>query len=232
MICAIHQPQTFPWLGYFAKIVQADIFVLLDKVQFKKNEWQNRNRIKTANGWQWLTVPVIHKFGQTIKDVKINTTTHWRNKHLQALKTNYAKALYFDQLMPEIESLYRNDWQDLSSFNIAGIRWLNQKLGIDTPIEIASTMDDLENSPDISSEDRLIIITKLLHADSYLSGAGGRDYLQQELFPKNGLNLIFQEYTHPVYNQMFGDFISHLSVLDLLFNEGPKSLQIIEGGIR
>ncbi len=232
MICAIHQPQTFPWLGYFAKILQSDIFVLLDNVQFKKNEWQNRNRIKTVNGWQWLTVPVIHNFGQTIKDVQINTSINWQKKHLQALKTNYTKAPYYSEVMPGIEKLYKNDWMNLAGFNIAGIRWIIEKLGMTTPIIEVSDIKELHNHPEISPDERLILITKSVQADSYLSGAGGHNYLDKALFPKNDLKLLFQEYGHPVYRQVYGEFISHLSVLDLLFNEGPNSLEIIKGGIR
>lgn len=232
MICAVHQPQTFPWLGYIAKIIQSDTFVILDNVQFKKNEWQNRNRIKTNNGPQWLTVPVIHHFGQLISDVQINNNTSWRHKHIQSLKTNYGKALYFSEIMPEIEGLYNREWQSLAEFNVAGIKWILKKLAINTPIVIASEIEELKDNQDITPDDRLILITKLMQADTYLSGAGGHDYLQIDLFPKNGLQLIFQNYEHPKYQQLHGDFISHLSVLDLLFNAGPRACEIIKGGIR
>ncbi len=95
MIVSVHQPQYLPWLGYFDKIERSDIFVFLDNVQFKKNEWQNRNKIKTSEGWQWLSVPVIHKFMQKISEVKINNTVWWGKKHLNALVTNYSKAPFF-----------------------------------------------------------------------------------------------------------------------------------------
>ncbi|MBN2600717.1 MAG: WbqC family protein [Candidatus Marinimicrobia bacterium] len=232
MICAIHQPQTFPWLGYIAKIIQSDIFVILENVQFKKNEWQNRNRIKTVAGTQWLTVPVIHKFGQYINEVQINSSSNWQHKHIQALKTNYGKAKYYSNLMPEIEQLYSQDWLNLAEFNLAGIRWILEKLTICTPVIVASEIGELKNNPDISPDDRLILITKLMQADTYLSGAGGHDYLKTDLFPKNNLQLKFQIFEHPEYQQLHGDFISHLSALDLLFNEGSNARSIIEGGIR
>lgn len=232
MICAIHQPQTFPWLGYIAKIMESDIFVILDNVQFKKNEWQNRNRIKMQNGTQWLTVPVIHNFGQLIKDVVINNSINWRHKHIQSLKTNYGKAPYFTELIPGIEKIYNAEWQHLSDFNLAGIRWILDTLDIDTPIIIASDIRELEQRPDITPDERLILITKLLKADTYLSGAGGRDYLNFDLFPQKNIDLIFQNFEHPVYQQLHGNFISHLSVIDLMFNEGPNARDIIKGGIR
>lgn len=232
MICAVHQPQTFPWLGYFAKIMQADTFVILDNVQFKKNEWQNRNRIKSANGPQWLTVPVIHHFGQLIKDVRINNRINWRHKHIQALKSNYSKAPYFHHYLPELERLYQKDWQFLAEFNLTGIRWVLEILNVNTPLLIASEIEELQNRDNLNADERLIFLTQLCHADTYLSGAGGREYLDTGLFPQKNIRLIFQDFQHPSYPQQFGDFTSHLSVLDLLFNLGPESRNIIQGGIR
>jgi len=232
MICAVHQPQTFPWLGYFAKIIQSDHFVILDNVQFKKNEWQNRNKIRTQNGWQWLTVPVLHHFGQLISEVKINNTSNWRHKHLQALLSSYGKAPYFKKYFPELEELYQKKWELLVDFNLAGIHWLLKTLNIKTPITIVSEMKKIPQTPDLGAEERLIRITKALTANIYLSGAGGQEYLDQGLFPANQIKLIFQHFEHPIYHQIQGKFISHLSVLDLMFNEGPHSLKIIQGGIR
>lgn len=232
MICAVHQPQTFPWLGYFAKIMQADTFVILDNVQFKKNEWQNRNRIKSANGPQWLTVPVIHHFGQLIKDVRINDRINWRNKHIQALKSNYSKAPYFHDYLPELEQLYEQDWQYLAEFNLTGIRWILEKLNVAKPLKIASQIKELQNRDNLGADERLIFLTQIHQADTYLSGAGGRDYLDTRLFPKNNIRLIFQHFEHPGYSQQYGDFISHLSVLDLIFNAGPAAYDIIQEGIR
>ena len=97
MIVSIHQPQYLPWLGYFDKIERSDAFVFLDNVQFKKNEWQNRNKVKTDQRWQWLTIPVIHKFGQKINEVKINNTVRWGKKHLTALLNHYSKAPFFKE---------------------------------------------------------------------------------------------------------------------------------------
>ena len=111
LIVTIHQPQYLPWIGYFDKINQVDAFCFLDNVQFKKNEWQNRNRIKTAQGWQWLTVPVKHRFPQTIEEVEINDTVNWRRKHLQALATNYKKTPYFDEYIEFFEDVYSNEWE-------------------------------------------------------------------------------------------------------------------------
>lgn len=232
MICAIHQPQTFPYLGYFAKMVQADCFVYLDNVQFKKNEWQNRNKIKTTDGWQWLTVPVIHHFGQKINEVAINSTSNWQDKHRQALRTYYAKAPYFKTYFRELESIYARQWTNLCAFNLATLQWLRDCLGITTPTYIASAIPILQEKPEITPDERLILICKALGADTYLSGAGGHDYLETERFPQNSITLLFQNFKHPVYPQLHGDFLPYLSVLDLLFNAGPDSLTIIKQGIQ
>lgn len=231
MICAIHQPQTFPYLGYFTKMAQADCFVYLDNVQFKKNEWQNRNRIKTDNGWQWLTVPVLHNFGQPIDAVAINPTVNWREKHLQMLQTNYGKAPFFAKYFPALQSIYSRKWEKLVDFNLTTLAWLKEVLGIATPTYLASQLITAQENAALTADERLIWICQRLKADTYLSGAGGHDYLQSDLFPHHGIKLIFQEYQHPVYDQLFGKFIPFLSVLDLIFNAGDTSLAIISKGI-
>lgn len=231
MICAIHQPQTFPYLGYFAKMVQADCFVYLDNVQFKKNEWQNRNRIKTSNGWQWLTVPVLHQFGQKINQVLINPTFSWTEKHLQMLKTNYSKAPYFDTYFPSLVAIYDRTWEKLVDFNLTTLEWLKNLLGITTPTYLASEILTDEARDDLTADERLISICHKLQADTYLSGVGGHNYLNCDLFPRHGIKLIFQEYHHPQYQQLYGDFIPNLSILDLIFNAGYISLEIIRKGL-
>lgn len=231
MICAIHQPQTYPWLGYFAKIMQADVFIFLDNVQFKKNEWQNRNKIRTPDGWQWLTVPVLHHFGQNIDAVLLNNTVEWRHKHLQTLRTYYSKAPFFSRYFTEIESLYRQEWHNLAEFNIASVRLIMAWIGIETPTLIGSAMRELYADPQITADERLIIATKAVGADVYLSGAGGHNYLDTALFPKNGIELTFQNFIHPIYHQMTAEFLPYMSVLDLLFNEGPQTYAIIKKGI-
>ena len=118
MLIAIHQSHYLPWLGYIDKIDRADRFVVLDDVQFEKNDWQNRNRILSPQGWQWLTVPIIHKFGQRINDVKICSHSNWQKKHLHALSTNYSKADYFKKYWPIFKEIYSKKWKMLCNLNI------------------------------------------------------------------------------------------------------------------
>jgi|UPI00036EC18A hypothetical protein len=231
MICAVHQPQTFPYLGYFAKMMQADCFVYLDNVQFKKNEWQNRNRIKSNSGWQWLTVPILHHFGQSIQEVAINPSVNWQDKHLQMLQTCYGKAPYFLRYFQELKNIYQRPWQKLVDFNLTTLEWLKQLLGIKTPTYLASEIIPAQDNASLTADERLITICKILQADTYLSGAGGHAYLNTDLFPQNNINLIFQNFQHPSYPQLFGEFIPYLSILDLIFNCGEDSQSIIRRGM-
>ncbi len=225
MIVAVHQPQYLPWLGYFAKIDRADVFVLLDTVQYKKNEWQNRNRIKTADGPQWLTVPVTYRFPQRIDEVAVNNRERWQHKQRQAILSNYRKAPFWDDLAPFIEEILTPTWEMLAPLNIFGVKRLAAILGIDTPLYVASELGGFPEDPD----ERLIAITKHFGADTYLAGSGGRDYMDLDRYARSGIKVLFQEYHHPVYEQLFGAFEPFMSVVDLLFNHGEESLKILRG---
>ncbi len=137
-ILATHQPQYLPWLGFFDKLDRVDQFVLLDNVQFKKREWQNRNRINTATGWQWLTVPVRHCFRPPISEVQIDQSAPWARKHLRALEVNYGRAPHLQHYLPLLEEILLESWTHLSALNITLIRSLATGLGIDTPMRRAS----------------------------------------------------------------------------------------------
>ena len=227
MIVSIHQPQFMPWLGYFDKIVKSDIFVFLDTVQFKKNEFQNRNKIKTAHGWMWLTVPVLYKYPEHIDEVKINNRVDWRKKHMRALEINYQKAPYCNVLLPTLKAFYAGDAESLFECNRESILMLLKVLRVHKKTKVASELRDFPEEP----SERLAAICDFLGADTYLSGTGGREYLNIEPFHDKGITVTFQEFKHPVYPQLYGDFVPHLSILDLLFNCGPDSLKILEGEI-
>jgi hypothetical protein len=225
MIVAAHQPQFLPWLGYFDKMLRADIFVLIDDVQFKKNEWQNRNRIKTSQGWQWLTVPVKYKYPQVIREVLINNGPNWQRKHRQALESNYRKAPYYQFVEEFFEEVYSRSWDLISELNISVVRKLARLLGIKTPVFVSSRLGKFP--PDRDS--RLIAITKHFGGDTYLAGGGGRQYMDLEKYKENGLQVLFQDYRHPVYRQLFGRFEPFMSVIDLFLNHGNESLSTLRG---
>lgn len=223
MIVAVHQPQYLPWLGYFDKIRRADVFCYLNDVQYKKNEWQNRNRIKTAQGWQWMTVPVRYRFPQKINEVYINNTVEWKKKHLQAMLTNYNRAPYFKQVVATLEDAFSKEWEFVSELNLYLIESFKKMLNLEAKKSVCSSDLDLREEP----TERLIDICRALGADTYLAGQGGMEYMDLERFKKNGLKVIIQEFKHPVYPQMFEEFQSHLSIVDLLCNCGPESMNII-----
>ncbi len=218
-IVGIHQPNFLPWIGYFYKIGKSDVFVFLDNVQYAKNSFINRNKIKTPQGAAWLTVPVSFKFGQLINEVKINNETKWREKHLKTLEMNYKKANFFDDIFEIIKKIYYlRDWQNLSDFNISLIKSIVSYFGLDKSFVKSSALGVRAKSTEL-----LIQIVKKVGSDVYLSGFGGVKYQDEGLFKKGGINLEYYNFHHPTYTQLWGRFIPNLSMIDLLFNCGPKS---------
>ena len=177
MTVSIHQPQYLPWLGYFDKMDRADAFVLLDNVQYKKNEFVNRNRIKSAAGWQWLTTPVRYRFPERIDEVRIDNGVTWRRQHAQALLSNYGKAPHFPEYRAFFEGTYDQPWERLCDLNIHAVRGLAELLGIRREMPLASGWA-LSDDP----TGRLVDICRRAGADTYLSGAGGQGYLDLSSF--------------------------------------------------
>ena len=225
MIVSVHQPQYLPWLGYFDKIDRADAFVLLDTVQYKKNEWQNRNRIKTAQGPQWLTVPVTYRYPQLICEVGVNDRERWQHRQQQALATNYRRAPHWGCLEGFFEEIFSRSWATVAELNIRVVKGLAAMLGIATPIHVASELGSFPEDPD----ERLIALTKHIGATTYLAGSGGRDYMDLAKYERAGVEVLFQNYRHPRYSQLFGEFEPNMSVIDLIYNHAEKSLSILRG---
>jgi hypothetical protein len=225
MMISIHQPQYLPWLGYFDKIDRADVFVLLDTVQYKKNEWQNRNRIKTARGAQWLSVPVTYRYPQLICEVGVNSRERWQHRQQQALVTNYRKAPCWGKLEGFFEEIFSRPWETIAELNIHGVKRLAAILGIETPIHAASGLGSFPEDPD----ERLIALTKHFGAGTYLAGSGGHGYMDLKKYERAGVEVLFQEYRHPRYEQLFGEFETNMSVIDLIYNHGDESLSILRG---
>jgi hypothetical protein len=225
MIVSIHQPQYLPWLGYFDKIERADVFVLLDTVQYKKNEWQNRNRIKTARGAQWLTVPVTYHYPQLIYEVGVNSRERWQHRQQQALVTNYRKAPFWGHLEELFEEIFSRPWETISELNIHVVKRLAAILGISTQIHVASGLGSFPEDPD----ERLIALTKHFGAGTYLAGNGGHGYMDMEKYKQAGVEVLFQDYRHPRYDQLFGEFEPNMSVIDLIYNHGDESLSTLRG---
>ena len=226
MKVAIHQPNFLPWIGYFFKISQCDIFVFLDDVQLAKG-FTPRNRLKGPHGLFWLTVPLVGgiESRKLICDVEIAGFEQWRDVSIKTLGHCYKRAPAFDEVLEQVLTPFTNAaWTKLAEFNEALIRQTLEYLNI-RPTLVRSS--DLNTTG--QSTERLISICKALGADTYLSGFGGQSYQDSQLFHEAGIKLEIYDFKHPEYPQLWGDFEKNLSVVDLLFNCGKNSREIIDG---
>jgi hypothetical protein len=226
------QPTYLPWVGYFDLMDQVDQFVLLDDVQFVKRSWQQRNRLKTPKGLEWLTIPVLHtgRREQTISEVELLDPSFWK-KHLRGVELNYGAAPYFEEYLPGLRSCYEETAPGMRLAGVTGrfITWLAGQLRIRTPIVWSSQL----SVHGVRSE-RLVRICQALGADTYLSPPGSAEYLLGDLplFREAGVAVFFHHYDPHEYRQLFPPFLACASAIDLLFNEGPRSLEVIRSGRR
>ncbi len=226
MLIGIHQSHYLPWLRYFEKIAHVDVFIVLDTVQFTKNDWQNRNKIKTAQGVTVLTVPVCAHLGQSLKELPIDQTQPWRKKHWKTIEQAYMKSRYWAGHNDFLAATYAQDWALLNDLNRHMLEYFVAALGIKTRIAYASDMD----VPGASNE-RLINLIKAVGGTRYYSGAfAAQTYLESQAFADAGISIELQHWHAPNYPQLHGPFAPDLSILDLLLNCGPDSLDILRGG--
>lgn len=217
MIVSIHQPAYLPWLGYFDKIARSDIHVFLDNVQLEKRGFTHRNRIKTAQGPLWLTIP-LHSHGHRESDMSLTLIaddTHWREKHLKSISQNYCRAPHFPTRFPRLERLFIESRQDdrLSELCFRQLRFWLDEFHVPTRIVKASQLSVKGRKSDL-----MLAYCQELGADIYLSGTLGRNYLQENDFSAEGISVRYQDYIHPVYPQLHGDFVHAMSILDYWFN--------------
>jgi hypothetical protein len=226
-VVVIHQPDFLSYLGFFHRLLHGDLYVVLDDVQFVKGtsqSWMNRDKIKTLNGEKWLTINVQKApRGTNINEILLNDTLNWKKQNLDLLKQNYKKAKYFNEIFPYIERLYTNETNKLSDFNMASIFMLIELF--DIKIDTVYSLD--LNTTQTKSE-RLVEILTQVDATHYLSGVGAKDYHVDKPFNDANIEVIWQDFKHPVYPQLHGEFIPYLSSIDLLLNCGiEKSREIL-----
>jgi hypothetical protein len=225
MIVSINQPAYLPWLGYFHRIAISDAHIVLDHVQLEKNSFTNRNKIRTRESWGWLTVPVqtAGKFGDlSIKEVEIANQKPWATKHWQTLRLNYSKAPFFDQHAAFFESIYGRRWEKLGELAREITKYLLDAFGIGTKLYFSSQMAVS------GKKDELVLdLCRELGATVYISGPLGRNYLQEELFSHQQIAVRYDDYQHPVYPQVYPGFAPYMAAIDLLFNCGPASLELM-----
>jgi hypothetical protein len=215
-----------PWLGYFDQMRRADVFVSYDDVQFDKHGWRNRNRIKCAHGVQWLTVPVRHRgLGpQPLLDVRVDENSAWARKHVASLHQCYAGTRYAADYLPALADVLLRRWRNLVELDLAVAALLGSWLGIDEPVIRSSELKLQGNRTH-----RLLDLCRHFGATRYLSGDAAKAYLDVELLAAGGVSVEWQTYDHPTYAQRHGDFVSHLSAIDLILNCGPGSAAVLAG---
>ena len=229
MILTAHQPVYLPWIGLFHKIALADCFCIFDIAQYQKNDFNNRNKIKTADGSLLLTVPVNAKgrFNDQIKNTKI-ANDQWKRQHFKAIYFNYKKTPFFKKYIEELEDIYMGkEYEYLADLNTTMLIYFLEKLEINVKIIKAS-----DYSFEGRKSDLVLDMCKKLKAKQIIFGENGKHYVDINSFEKDNIKIIFQDYSHPEYKQCFqkNGFLSHLSIIDLLFNEGNRSKDIIMSG--
>jgi hypothetical protein len=225
--CVILQPSYIPWRGYFHQIQKADVFVFYDCVQYDDHGWRNRNRIKTANGLQWLTIPVATKGVHTnkiqIKDVRLVPNNPWNTKHWRTLQQNYGKAPYFKRYAPLLETFYARHDALLADFTCDLTIALARELGIEHTKFVRSSTLPAQGS----KTDRLLEILTQLGAKHYISGPSAKDYMELDKFAAAGISVEYMVYDYPQYPQIHGAFQPAVTILDVLFNVGPDAAKYI-----
>jgi hypothetical protein len=226
MIVAIQQPEHLPWIGFFNKMAQCDLFVYLDNVQFKKRYFENRNKVNAKDGIKWLTVPVFTKgkYTQNINEVIVNNELDWKKKYTGLLEYAYKKSNYWIDIKNIVFPCLDVNTEKLIDLNLALVERCRNYLQIETPTLLASTLD----VDQFSGSDLIFEICLKTGADIYISGPDGRNYLQCDNFFNMGMSIIYHGFIHPAYPQIYGDFTSHLSILDLIANCGPDSRSIVK----
>lgn len=223
---AIVQSNYIPWKGYFDLINMVDELILYDDMQYTRRDWRNRNYIKTQNGLMLLTIPVEvkGKYFQKIKDTKVSDSS-WPKNHWMTIVHNYAKAKYFKEYQGILESLYIDCKEEyLSQINYRFISAICKLLGIDTKISWSMDYDLVEGKTE-----RLVGLCKSTHATHYISGPSAKDYIVDELFQKEDVELSYMDYSnYPEYKQLFGQFEHGVSIIDLILNEGPNATKFMK----
>jgi len=227
---AIMQPTYLPWLGFFSLISRVDTFVILDCVQFSRRSWQQRNRLKCTTGEKLLTIPVIKKSkrDQLICETELFEPEKSLIQHLNMIKQLYQTAPFYNEIIESIEVIYQQPHNTLAELLLSLIKFITEYLCISTPIVLSSGL----NVNGIK-DGKLANICEKLDCHHYISVEGSRNYLEDsDIFKQKNIKVSYHQYEHPVYSQLYGDFIPFISTLDLLFNHGTDSKRIMDSGLR
>lgn len=228
MIVSIMQPAYLPWLGYFDRIARSDIHIVLDSVQAdlsSRNKFANRNRVRTPDGWTWLTVPLktkgLHQ-EKYLNTLEISSDIDWPTKHWATIRSNYTRARYFGEHRAFLESVYTRPWSRLVELTRELTRYLLDALGLQRTILYSSDL-----RVEGKKNDLILNLCQTVGATTYMSGPFGRNYLNEAAFHDAGIEIVYHEYEHPTYPQAFKGFEPNMSSVDLLLNCGADSLAIL-----
>ena len=225
-IVTMHQPNYLPWLGLFSRIKHADCFVIAEVIKYTNHSVTNRNKVRTNTGWSYLTIPLSSKnSGLKICDVLLSRDKKWLEDHWRTIQHNYTKADFFGLYRDFFKELYQKDFQYLWQINEEIILYLLKCFDINVEVVKGS---ELNIDPELEKTDLLIALLKSVGADIYLSGPSGRNYLEFDKFQQNNIGLKFFKFQHPVYKQRYPGFEPNMAAIDLLFNVGPQSAEIIK----
>ena len=224
MKVSIFQPTYLSWIGFYKVIDWAERYVFLDDVQYENHSWQSRNRIKSSQGELMLTVPIIRNFPQNINQVKINYSRDWTKDHLKSIQMNYSRAPFFKDFFPLLESFYQTKPAGLLELNVNIIKGICEFLDIKTDFHYSSA---LGLDSELKQNGKVVAILKKMEADQYVHGAAAWEYMKKQVELYDNIKLIPLKFEHPVYQQLYGEFIPYLSIIDLIFNCGQAEASAI-----
>jgi hypothetical protein len=219
-----HQPQYLPYLGILHKISQADIFIIVDHVQYVRKSFHNRTYIKVAGQQQLLSIPVLSKgkYEAAIAEMQINNNQGWQRKHLKSLRLAYARAPFFEQFYADIEGIYDKNHEYLAAFTSELLIYFIRTFGLVDDIRVSSQLGIEGKKTDL-----LVELTRAVEGDVYLSGAGAKDYFDEQVFRRSGFEHRFSNFVHPQYPQLGKGFLEGMGCVDLLFNCGADGRKYI-----
>ncbi len=226
MIVSIMQPAYLPWLGYFHRLSLSDVHIILDSVPASKGDYFNRNRIRTANGWIWLTVPMHgnnDRMTQPIFELKANPLQRWAHKHWRSIENSYGRSPYFERYAPAIADVLSNPPESIEELCTRLLPVLLNAFDIHPQFVYSRDLDVAATKSDL-----VLQLCRRTEADTYVSGPFGRDYLDLAAFARERIAVRFHDYRHPSYTQAFAGFEPYMAAIDLLFNHGPRSREVLE----
>ncbi len=229
-VLVAHQPEYFPWLGFIAKAQLADVYYIVDTVQYVKEHWHSRNKIRKKDGWLWINTPVLQSKSKILMwpEAKIDNTKPWKRKQLSSIQMCYSRSKYYKEIYAELEEIYSKDYEYLIDFNEQIIKYAFKKFNINIPVYKTSEL--IKEGHDISGikTDLILNMCKAANAKTFIFGQDGKTYIEEDKFKQSGVEYKFQNFKHPEYKQRYPEFESHMSFIDLLFNHGKNSIEILK----